>query len=112
MVPHQNIRNLMLNDEVAAAVRAGQFHLWAVEDIDQGLEVLTGRPAGQADADGNFPEGTVNYLVARRLGELGDRLRRFGPPRPERDGQAREETAEKEPEPDPATPAGDPPAPA
>jgi predicted ATP-dependent protease len=104
MVPHQNLRNLMLNDEVTEAVSSGQFHIWAVESIDQGLEVLTGLPAGQADAAGNFPEGTVNYLVAQRLGELADRLRRFGPSRPERDGQGREEPAEREPTADPATP--------
>jgi predicted ATP-dependent protease len=112
MIPRQNLRNLMLNDEVAQALREGQFHLWTVATIDEGLEVLTGLPAGQADPDGEYPEGTVNYLVSRRLNELAERLRRFAPPRGERDGQGREEAAEREPAPDPAPPPGDHPEPA
>jgi predicted ATP-dependent protease len=109
MIPHQNVRNLMLNDEVAAAVRDGRFHLWAVRTIDEGLEILMGIPAGEADAEGAFPEGTINYLVNRRLRDLSERLRRFGPGRAERDGQGRDEAADKEPdkEPQPA-PAEDP----
>ncbi len=116
MIPHQNVRNLMLNDEVTSAVRDGRFHLWAVRTIDEGLEVLTGVSAGEVDADGAYPEGTVNDLVSRRLNDLSERLRRFGPPRAERDGQGRDETADKEPQPAPAkdpaptdpTPADDP----
>ncbi len=103
MVPHQNLRNLMLNDEVTQAIRDGRFHIWAVKTIDEGLEVLTGLPAGQTDADGNYPEGTVNFLVSRRLDELAERLRRFTPARGERDGAAREEAAEKEAQPEPGS---------
>jgi predicted ATP-dependent protease len=102
MVPHQNLRNLMLNDELTQAIREGRFHLWAVHTIDDGLEVLTGMPAGAADAEGRYPEGTINYLVSRRLDELADRLRRFAPGRGERDGQGREE-AEKEAQPEPVS---------
>jgi len=105
MVPQQNLRNLMLNDEVSEAIRNGRFHIWAVRTIDEGLEVLTGVPAGQADAEGNYPEGTVNFRVSKRLDELAERLRRFAPARGERDGAAREEAAEKEPAPE--TPPGD-----
>jgi hypothetical protein len=86
----------MLNDEVTEAIRDGKFHLWAVKSIDEGLEVLTGRPAGEADADGNFPKGTINFLVSRRLDELGEHLRRFAPGRGEREGAPRDE-AEREP---------------
>jgi lon-related putative ATP-dependent protease len=107
MIPHQNLHNLMLNDEVTQAVRDGIFHIWAVKSIDEGLEVLTGLPAGEADDEGNFPEGTVNYLVSRRLAELAERLRRFGPPRSERDGPGREEGPEREPAADPPAPSGD-----
>jgi predicted ATP-dependent protease len=111
MIPVQNLRNLMLNDEVAQAIRDGRFHLWAVRTIDEGIEVLTGVPAGEADAEGRYADGTVNALVSRRLGELADRLRRFGPTRPERDGAGREETADREAQPDPVggPPPGDPP---
>ncbi|MGQ0548367.1 MAG: Lon protease family protein [Armatimonadota bacterium] len=96
VIPHQNLRNLMLNDEVTGAIRDGRFHVWAVRTIDEGVEVLTGTPAGEADADGNYPEGTVNFLVAQRLGELADRLRRFIPPRGTREDGAREEPAREE----------------
>ncbi len=85
LLPHQNARNLMLNDEVAEAVRQGRFHLWAVRTVDEGLEILTGLPAGDADVAGRFPEGTLNARVARRLEELAERLRRFMPARPRED---------------------------
>jgi predicted ATP-dependent protease len=90
MIPHQNLPNLMLNEEVTDAIRAGRFHIWAVRTIDEGLEVLTGVPAGEADATGAFPEGTLNALVSKRLAELADRLRRFAPL-----GRARDEGREE-----------------
>jgi len=79
MIPVQNAPNLMLRPDVVEAVRQGKFHIWAVRTIDEGLEVLTGLPAGDAGADGRYPDGTVNALVNRRLGELAERLRRFAP---------------------------------
>ncbi|MGH2452389.1 MAG: Lon protease family protein [bacterium] len=103
LIPHQNVRNLMLNDEVAEAVRQGRFHLWAVHTVDEGLEILTGLPAGDAGADGRFPNGTINGRVARRLEELAERLRRFMPLRPTRDDAAGPEPATvPAPAPDPA----------
>jgi predicted ATP-dependent protease len=115
MIPHQNVRNLMLNDDVTNDIREGRFHLWAVRTIDEGLEVVTGIPGGEADAAGAFPEGTINHMVSRRLGELADRLRRFGPARAgreeaTREEAAREEAAREEPaerDPAPATPPAD-----
>lgn len=101
LIPHQNLRNLMLNDEVSQAIRGGGFHVWAVRTIDEGIEVLTGLPAGEADAEGNYPEGTVNFLVSRRLDEMAERLRRFAPPRAEREGAPREEAADREAQPEP-----------
>ena len=83
MIPAQNRTNLMLREDVLQAVREGQFHVWAVRTIDEGLEVLTGLPAGEAGEDGGYAEGTVNALVSRRLAQLAERLRRFAPiPRP------------------------------
>jgi predicted ATP-dependent protease len=70
MIPKTNERHLMLNDEVVEAVRAGRFHIWSVETIDQGIEILTGMPAGERREDGTWPEGTVNYLVDRRLARM------------------------------------------
>ena len=79
MVPESNVRNLTLNREVVDAVRAGQFHIYAVSTIDEGIEVLTGTAAGEADADGQYPEGTIHCLVERRLEEMAERALRFTP---------------------------------
>ncbi|MCX8082708.1 MAG: AAA family ATPase [bacterium] len=70
IIPKTNIRHLMLKDEVINAVKEGKFHIWAVSTIDEGIEILTGVPAGDKDKKGDYPEGTVNYLVSKRLEEL------------------------------------------
>ena len=67
MIPVQNINNLQLSDEVVDAVKNKQFHIYAVSTIDEGIEVLTGVPAGKKDKDGNFPAGTINRLVYEKL---------------------------------------------
>ena len=67
MVPVQNINNLQLSDEVVDAVKNKKFHIYAVSTIEEGIEVLTGVPAGKKDKDGHFPAGTVNYLVQEKL---------------------------------------------
>ena len=77
IIPATNVPNLMLDEEVIDAVRAGQFHIWAVRTIDEGIELLTGSPAGQQCLDGLFPEGTVHRLVEDRLREYAERLRAF-----------------------------------
>lgn len=79
MIPVQNGANLMLREEVVGAVQAGTFHIYAVRTVGEGLEVLTGMPAGEAAGDGRYPEGTVNVLVSKRLQELAEHLRRFVP---------------------------------
>jgi len=77
IIPAQNVKNLMLKEEVVDAVRDGKFHLWAVGSIDEGIEVLTGVPAGERQSDGSWPEGTVNFRVDRRLREMAEALRKF-----------------------------------
>jgi lon-related putative ATP-dependent protease len=67
MIPLQNVRHLMLNDDVLEAVRGGQFSIWAVASIDEGIEILTGIKAGHADGIGNFPEGSVHALTKNCL---------------------------------------------
>jgi predicted ATP-dependent protease len=67
MIPASNVQNLVLSDEVIQAVREGRFHIWSVGHIDEGIEVLTGRKAGQRGADGLFEEGSVNSLVDSQL---------------------------------------------
>ena len=77
IVPAANVRNLMLDEEVVEAVRAGRFHVWAVRTIDEGIELLTGRAAGVRAADGSYPEGTVHALVAERLQSYATRLQSY-----------------------------------
>ncbi len=74
MIPRANMQNLMLRSAVVDAVAAGQFHIWAVDHVDEGIEVLTGVPAGERDDDGKWSEGTINYLVRERLAALGKQL--------------------------------------
>ncbi|MCH8106787.1 MAG: AAA family ATPase [Chloroflexi bacterium] len=77
MIPYQNKRNLMLREDVAEAVKEGTFNVYAVKTIDEGLEILTGVPAGKRQADGSFPKGTVNQLVEQRLKELHQSMRGY-----------------------------------
>ena len=67
MIPVQNVDNLQLSDEIIEAVKNKQFHIYSVSTIEEGIEVLTGVPAGKKDKDGKFPAGTVNYLVYEKL---------------------------------------------
>lgn len=75
MLPHSNVQNLMLKEEVVEAVGQGHFHIWPVRTIDEGIEILTGVPAGERDANGKFPLDTVHGLVDWRLRELAQSLR-------------------------------------
>lgn len=67
IIPIQNVKNLNLSDEVVEAVKHGDFHIYSVSTIDEGIEVLTGVPAGKKDKNGIFPAGTVNYLAYEKL---------------------------------------------
>jgi predicted ATP-dependent protease len=80
MIPHQNVRNLMLREDVVQAVRDGQFHIYAVKTIDEGIEVLTGMPSGERQADGTYPEGTLNHRADGQLTEFADRLKGYYAP--------------------------------
>jgi predicted ATP-dependent protease len=77
IIPESNMRHLMLKDEVVEAVRAGKFHIWSVSTIDQGIEILTGVPAGERGADGSYEEGTINYRVDKRLQEFFESMKKF-----------------------------------
>ena len=77
MIPDSNVQNLMLKEEVVDAVKAGQFKVYSVKIIDEGIEVLTGTKAGEQRADGTYEEGTVNYLVVKQLREMADKLKEY-----------------------------------
>ncbi|QEM69362.1 AAA family ATPase [Geobacter sp. FeAm09] len=76
MIPKANERNLMLRDDVVAAVAAGQFHIWSVETIEQGIEILTGMAAGARAKNGAFPKGTLYHLVDVHLRRMAELLQR------------------------------------
>jgi len=77
IVPRANIPDLMLDDEVVDAVRRGKFHIYPVSTVEEGIEILTGVAAGQRDADGRYPAGTVMGLVDERLDRFGEAVRRY-----------------------------------
>lgn len=77
MIPQSNVQNLMLKEEIVDAVKAGDFHIFSVKTIDEGIEVLTGVEAGERQKDGTFKEGTVNYLVDKRLRQMAEKLREY-----------------------------------
>ena len=86
LIPAANIKHLMLRHDVVAAAEAGKFHIYAVENVDQAIALLTGLPAGEADAKGIYPEGSVNRKVAARLAELTEIRKSFARQSPKKTG--------------------------
>lgn len=72
VIPASNVVHLMLRQDVVAAVKDGRFHVYAVDSVDAALQLLTGVEAGERDADGNFPDGTVNQRIEARLNQLAE----------------------------------------
>ena len=77
LVPSDNLQHLTLNDEVVTAVEEGRFHIYGVSTVDEGIEVLTGIPAGERQEDGTYIDGTVHHLVENRLREMAHAAREF-----------------------------------
>ena len=77
MIPQLNVPELILRKDVVKAVAEGKFHIWPVKTIDEGIELLTGVPAGVADEKGNYPENTVSYCVDKKLLTLAEGLKSF-----------------------------------
>jgi predicted ATP-dependent protease len=78
IIPKANVQDLMLKKEVIQAVKEGNFHVWAVENIDEGMEILTGVKAGEKQEDGTFPEDTINWHVDKKLRYMAEELQKFG----------------------------------
>ena len=77
IIPKQNVRNLHLSDEIIETVKKGKFHIYAVSTIDEGIEILTGVPAGIKDRNGNFPLGTINYLAHEKLKKFTEGTKKY-----------------------------------
>jgi lon-related putative ATP-dependent protease len=80
IIPQANIRNLMLNEEVVEATVSGSFHIYGVAHADQAVELLTGLPAGERQADGTYDKGTTHRAVQDALRAFAEELRRFTTP--------------------------------
>ncbi len=95
LIPMANVDNLMLRQDVVEAARAGQFHVYPVTTVDEGIALLTGVPAGEPDAEGNYPPDTINGRVVARLTQLAEKQRAFhNSPKPlQPDGQGEVEAS-------------------
>lgn len=97
LIPASNVQHLMLRGDVVEAVEKGQFHIYPVETVDQGVELLTGVPAGERDEEGNFPEGSINERVEQRLIELAEKQRAFTEGfKEEREKESEEDSSDEE----------------
>ncbi len=74
MIPHQNVKNLMLSNDVVEAVRAGMFNIYPVKTIDEGIEILMGQRAGKRTKAGGFTKGSIHDKVDRKIKQLAESL--------------------------------------
>ena len=77
LIPAANVRHLMLRHDVVQAVAEGKFHIYPVATIDQGIEILTGLPAGERDENGLFPDGSINERAEVKLMVFAEQARSF-----------------------------------
>ncbi len=78
IIPYQNVRNLVLNDEIIEAVKNNEFHIYPVKYIDEGIEILTGISAGKKNSKGEYPKGSINYMVYEKLRKYAFKATNFG----------------------------------
>ncbi|MBW1759464.1 MAG: AAA family ATPase [Deltaproteobacteria bacterium] len=78
MIPESNVKDLMLRKDVVKAVENGKFYIYGVKTIDEGIEILTDKKAGEKQPDGTYLEGSINYMVDEKLRELAEGLKKFG----------------------------------
>jgi predicted ATP-dependent protease len=91
LIPQSNVVDLMLPEDVVTAVANKQFHIWPLSTVDEGIELLTGLPAGEADKEGNYPKGTVHHIVQARLLKLAQDLKAFGDSKHDSDSDEEDE---------------------
>ncbi|RME53594.1 MAG: ATP-dependent protease, partial [Deltaproteobacteria bacterium] len=80
VIPKSNVKNLMLRKDVVQAVKRGRFHVWAVETVEEGIEILTGVAAGKPDQEGNYPKDSVYGRVVERLTRFSEALKSTSKP--------------------------------
>ncbi len=74
IIPKSNIENLMLKPNIVQTIKEGKFQIWAIETIDEGIEILTGRPAGKLLKNGSYTKNSVHYLVDQRIVQLNKNI--------------------------------------
>ncbi len=94
IIPARNIKHLMLKRDVVEAVREGKFFIYPISKADEGLEIMTGMQVGAIGEDGTYPEGTINYLVVKRLTEISEAFEK----KKEKEKEEEEEEEKKEQE--------------
>jgi len=77
LIPASNVRNLMLREDIVAAVTEGKFSIYPVTHVDEGIEILTGVPAGEKLDDGRYPEGTINGLAVAKLIAMSEKQKKY-----------------------------------
>ena len=80
IIPKANEHNLVLKDEIIDAVRAGRFHIYSIETINEGIGILTGMEAGELQPDGTYPENTVYRAVDDALREMSENWAKLAAP--------------------------------
>jgi len=93
MIPQSNAKHLMLREDVVEAVRQGQFHIYPIATIDEGITLLTGKSAGERRLDGSYPDNTVNGAVLRNLREMAQKVKAFMRPEEKKGKQDLDEAA-------------------
>ena len=101
IIPELNVKNLMLKKEVVDAVKEGKFRIYAIKTVNEALEILTGLPAGERQVDWTWPQGSINFLVDKRLKEMSKKLKA--------DDKVEEKKEKKEENNEPAPKKGPPP---
>lgn len=77
LIPKSNVKNLMLKKAVRDAVEEGQFNIYAIQTVDEGMEILTDKEMGKRDAEGQFPEASINYMVEQKLNHFANIRREY-----------------------------------
>ncbi len=96
IIPARNVRNLMLKKDVVDAVREGRFSVYPISKVDEGLELLSDMKVGEPADDGTYPEGTVNYLVVRRLADIAQSLEKKKEKEEEKEEEGKERRKDNE----------------
>jgi lon-related putative ATP-dependent protease len=95
MIPESNVKDLMLRNDVVEAVNEGKFHVYSVKTVNEGIEILTGKKAGEVKPDGSYPRGTINYMVNKKLKELAEGYEKFGEKEKKRGAKGRAKQKKK-----------------